>query len=366
MHVRAIFVDSLAIGLAEGDTPRAVKRGGLTGARALTEDARMRRPLHLVSNADARFFPGLAAALLSAVDQASGQWDYRIYVLDGGLEVDAMKWLQARLLEHGARKGIAVQLESLQVKEEMLASLPERRGSRMTFAKLLLPQLLPDLDELIYLDSDVLYFAGVEGIRPADEAARKHYLAGVLDFTRVLRNDCPWQKGLSREELEMPYINAGVMWMHLARLREDRIGEQGIALRAATPAMRRGDQPVFNYFCRGQMHLLLENMNYCLSLGSVGKLLAAATCKPRMNLHYIGSPKPWLGAPVTHKYLAYNIWHHYAREIGLDAFYEAPEKLPLPTPDDYASYRSKAFWYRFINPQRAQHYRDAVRSVAAV
>ena len=51
----------------------------------------------------------------------------------------------------------------------------------MHYAKLLLPEILPHLDSIIYLDADVLCFSGLEEVRPPAGEPR-WLLAGALDF----------------------------------------------------------------------------------------------------------------------------------------------------------------------------------------
>ncbi|MBC8126135.1 MAG: hypothetical protein H8M99_03160, partial [Gloeobacteraceae cyanobacterium ES-bin-144] len=76
-------------------------------------------------------------------------------------------------------------------------------------------------------------------------------------------------------------------------------------------------------------------------------------------LHYIGSPKPWLGAPKTSNWLAHCLWHQ-ARKVLLD---ESPCPLPsLPT-HDYSTIRWKSLLYTLLNPSRAADYRSDLHSL---
>ncbi|MDP0490490.1 MAG: glycosyltransferase [Verrucomicrobiota bacterium JB023] len=311
--------------------------------------------LHAASIANERFFPGLAAALASAVYSANGARDYHFHLLDGGIEPASFSSLDACLKRLAKGKGIDITLERHEIPEERLATLPERRGSRMTFAKFLLPELFPHLETLIYLDADVLYLRGIEEI-DCDDASQ--LLAGVRDYISVIGNDCPWSDTLTPAELQLPYLNAGILWMNLAAIREEGFIPDAIALRAATTGMARGDQPVWNYFCRGRMKLLPDPLNYRLGLGSCERLVREWKT---LNLHYIGAPKPWLGPPQTHKHFAHTIWHSFASE-HLAELALTPKPLPLASSADLAAYRRKSLTYSIFNPQRARHYREAVKS----
>ena len=314
------------------------------------------RPLlTVVSNADERFFPGLAVAVASAVAAASGDSDYRFLILNGGLNADSLDSLAGIVSEIGARRGIRVTLEPLEIDQNRLLALPERRGSRMTYAKLVLPEILPELDSIIYLDADVLCFLGLESVCPP--GGENHWLlAGACDFFAVIEKDCPWLDQVPPAERKLPYINCGVMWMNLGGLREMDFTTRAIAARAAIPVARQGDQAVFNFLCRGHSHILPEAVNHFTSLGSTRPFREGNL---DLNIHYIGSPKPWLGPPKTSTWLAHSLWHQ-ARAALIP---EVPLDMPLLPPHDHASVRRKAALYTLFNPSRAAHYRGDLRSL---
>ena len=316
----------------------------------------MSRPvLTVVSNADEKFFPGLAVAVASAVAAASGKYDYHFLILDGGLRPESVETLNTRIAKIAVRKDIYASLEILPVDQTRLRSLPERRGSRMTYAKLVLPEILPQLDSIVYLDGDVLCFSGLEAVHPlAGEA--NCLLAGARDFFSVIAKDCPWLDQVPPAERQLPYLNCGVLWMNLTGLREIDFTHRSIAARAAVGEARQGDQSVFNFLCRGRCSILPESVNHRTSIGS-----SKALCEGSLdlNLHYIGAPKPWLGPPKTSNWLAHQLWHQ-ARAMLF------PETGTMPTavpPHDRANIRRKALLYSLLNPPRAAHYRSDLSSL---
>ena len=314
------------------------------------------RPLlTVVSNADERFFPGLAVAVTSAVAAASGAFDYRFLILDGGLPAASLEALAVIVRELGARRGMRVTLEPLAIDLTRLAALPARRGSRMPYAKLLLPEILPALDSVIYLDADVLCFLGLEAVGPP--AGENHWLlAGARDFFVVIAKDCPWLEQVPPAERKLPYINSGVMWMNLKGLREMDFTTRAIAARAAIPVARHGDQAVFNFLCRGRSHLLPAAVNHFTSLGATRPLREGNL---NLNIHYIGLPKPWLGPPTTTTWLAHSLWHQARAALIPGVLIDMPA---LP-PHDHAIVRCKAALYTLFNPSRAAHYRGDLNSL---
>ncbi len=311
--------------------------------------------LTVVSNADEKFFPGLAVAVASAVAAASGGFDYHFLILDGGLESGSLEKLGLTISRIAAQKGIRTTVARLEVDQSRLQVLPERRGSRMTYAKLVLPEILSHLDSIIYLDADVLCFAGVESVRPP-EGETLWLLAGARDFFSVIEKDCPWLDQVPVAERRLPYINCGVMWMNLKGLREIDFTNRSISARALIGEARQGDQSVFNFLCRSRSFILPDSINHRTAIGSSRPL-----CEGNLdlNLHYIGSPKPWLGPPKTSNWLAHRLWHQAQAAI----FPGTPENPPgLPT-RDLAAIRRKALLYSVLNPPRAAHYRSDIRSL---
>ena len=318
-------------------------------------NAETRPILTVVSNADERFFPGLAVAVASAVAAASGKYDYHFLILDGGLKADSLAKLGRRIGDIAAGRNIRATLDPLTIDQNRLSVLPARRGSRMTYAKLVLPEILPHLDSIIYLDADVLCFAGIENVRPHENEA-PWLLAGARDFFSVIENDCPWIDQVPVAERNLPYINCGVMWMNLRGLRDINFTERAITTRAAAGEARQGDQAVFNFLCRGKSFILPPLLNHFTAIGSARPL-----CEGNLdlNLHHIGSPKPWLGPPKTSNWLAHRLWHQARAALF-------PASGPQPAigrPHDERIIRRKAWLYALTNPSRAAHYRCDLRSL---
>jgi len=327
-----------------------------------------RPTLHIVSNADERFYPGLAVAVASAVAAASGKYDYHLTILDGGIRPESISQLRATVASIAPKKGISATLETLEVDQNRLAKLPALRGSLMTYAKLMLPEMLPHLDALVYLDADVLCFKGLEAAHPPEAELSQWLLAGARDHIDIIGNDCPWAKDLSPVERQLPYINAGIMWMNLKGLREigeaAGLGNSSSLLDLAAQLLQnlvqtnrfRHDQTIFNFLCRGKSFILPESINHRTSIGSTRPLCEGSL---DLNLHYIGSPKPWLGAPKTSNWLAHRLWHQARASL----FPETGETATVPPPRDLAEIRRKAMLYRLFNPGRATHYRSDLRSL---
>lgn len=151
-----------------------------------------------------------------------------------------------------------------------------------TYYRLLLPELLPELDRVLYLDSDLVVDGPLRQLweTPLDG----YYGAGVKD-TWIDRKNYKFQVGMHREDL---YINAGVILMNLYLMRKD-----GIADLLMKTAVEKGqlfeyqDQDVINTTLKGRIRPLPGIYNYAATDDKLG------TVKAPVIIHYNGDVKPW-------------------------------------------------------------------------
>lgn len=137
-----------------------------------------------------------------------------------------------------------------------IQGLEAYHGSRATFARLLAPELFPDVDWALYLDGDTLGLGDVcEIFRHCDDTK---LLVGSRDpqgFNLGPDVEGPWlrERGLAFGEV---CICAGVMLMNLKLMREERIPEQSLAFMAKYGTPPLVDQTVLNCLCRGRIGVL--------------------------------------------------------------------------------------------------------------
>ncbi len=155
--------------------------------------------------------------------------------------------------------------------------------SRETFFRYLLPELLPDLDRVLYLDADLIVCAALDTLwaTPLEGA----YAAGVED-SYVRRSAYDRELGLTGDEV---YVNAGVLLLNLKAMRQANITEQLFELSAAT-ALRFMDQDAINLAFRGRIRGLPERYN--VTADSLRRKIRPFRGHP-VILHYTSPWKPW-------------------------------------------------------------------------
>jgi len=313
-----------------------------------------RRCLQLISAADARFFPGLRVALGSAVGSASGCFDYCITVLDGGIQPANWSMMDSELKRIGQDKGIAVELVRIDATGSLLSEMPARRGSPMTFARLMIPSLVK-IPKAVYLDSDVVCLRGIEEFWTALETGQS--VAAVKDPLGTLGRD-PLTRELPMSEHQKPYFNAGIIGMNLDHWRTPEVESKIRELLLGDKQLRYADQSLLNFVFHDQWHELPPPCNCVLTVNHSGDLGRSAELT---NYHYIGSNKPWL-SNVSNFYrhpsnLLFDRMHRWisGSSNGIERTVSAKS---------LSNAHRKCILYRFFLPSRHRQYRAALECTA--
>ena len=183
----------------------------------------MPRQFHVIYVSDKKYLPYISVSAESIRRDASG--DLAIHIIDS----DA--------------PDIAARLKNL----------AEYHGSRATFARLLAPELFPDVDWALYLDGDTLGLGDVcEIFQYCDDTK---LIVGSRDpqgFNLGPDVEAPWlrERGLEFGEVS---ICAGVMLMNLKLMRQEQIPEKSLVFMAKYGTPPLVDQTVLNCLCRGRI-----------------------------------------------------------------------------------------------------------------
>jgi lipopolysaccharide biosynthesis glycosyltransferase len=191
---------------------------------------------HIACAADGGYIPH-SAAMLHSVLAHRGELDVQIHYLHGADFPQRTAELLAEMVEsEGAR------ISFLEVSDERVADLPEwEYVSSSAWYRIYLPELLPDVDRLLYLDIDTIVVDSIEPLLETDLG--NHYVGAVTDVPELDHVRHQATLGLTRAE---PLFNSGVLLMNLRLMRDDGCTE---ALRDYTlehAGEIRGDQDPIN------------------------------------------------------------------------------------------------------------------------
>ena len=197
-------------------------------------------------------------------------------------------------------------LNFLDIDAKELAQLPRTIDyiSAETYYRYLLPNLLPNIDKILYMDADIVVNGDISPLYDTDLA--NCYIAGADDSYIAAINHKP-QIGLDNSEL---YVNAGVLLMNLKQMRTDNIPQKLIdTTKNMASKVKYQDQDIINIVCRGKILEFDSIYNYT----SHNILKEKSKYKHAVVIHYTGPNKPWLSDsnnPMRH------LWRRYAKKAA--------------------------------------------------
>jgi lipopolysaccharide biosynthesis glycosyltransferase len=240
--------------------------------------------MKVIFAADANFFPGLQVSLASLKKDLAEDAACTVDVLHSGLNEPQMRSLRR------VASGIGfdpARIHFVDIDSYDFEGVKTIRGSKMTYARMLIPELYPDESEVVYCDCDILFIRGIAELRSADLG--ESFVAASQDATVVvMRNDCAWED-VPAASLDQPYFNAGLMKLNLKAWRACRVGERALEVAKRDPEKcTYWDQTILNYLCVGKVRFVDPENN--LQFRSPDALLEPS----RINIHFIGAKKPWI------------------------------------------------------------------------
>lgn len=175
-----------------------------------------------------------------------------------------------------------------------MAAINTRQFSVATLYRLVLPQLLHDLDLLIYLDADLIFNQVdiAELVKAIDSDPHQHPVSAVHD-------DLISGQASGRQELEMlgiptsHYFNAGLLGLRPPRIDLDLVEAlQQFMLRY--PEAVHIDQDLLNQSFAQRVHWLPQRFNHQVNL-TQGRYFEPLESFDQKILHYTGKAKPLSG-----------------------------------------------------------------------
>ncbi len=178
-------------------------------------------PIHIACASDAGYFIGLFVTVASICSSTAPTTRLRFHILDMGLTQqmrDALETFAAGASHQD------IQCIYHTISAELFEGFPPWKGSLATYARLLLPNLLPDEDYVIYTDADTLWKRDVRELwAMRDEAVCIHAVpdgSGLALYSSGARQ-AEHFKALGYNLKAENYYCAGLLLMNLARLRAD-------------------------------------------------------------------------------------------------------------------------------------------------
>lgn len=183
------------------------------------------------------YFVPAATVLFSILESAAKESVFKVYCL---LSEDLPKDLVTKLENLG---GDRMSFEYLNLKGQLGDIYIDKRFTEAASYRLLLPNLLPDIKSVIYLDCDIIVRQDL-ALLFRDTNIESYYLAAVYEAT--LAHQIPYLESIGCHEGS--YFNSGFVLMHLEKMRQDSLVPRLLST-ANNPNFQFPDQDALNIEC---------------------------------------------------------------------------------------------------------------------
>ena len=230
---------------------------------------------------DDTYIPFLAVSLQSLIDNSSEENKYIIKVLY--TKVSEENKLKIKKYE---KQNVEIEFVDLnkQLKEVQGKLYTRNYFSNTTYFRLFIPELYPEFDKVLYLDSDTAILADVADLY--NEEIGDNLVAaipdGAVQTIEIFQEYVEKVVGVADYN---NYFNAGILLMNLKELRKYKFQEKFLYLLEKVKYEVAQDQDYLNRLCKGRVKLLDDLWNKMPIMGISDK-------KPNI-IHFNLGFKPW-------------------------------------------------------------------------
>ncbi len=245
---------------------------------------------------DNAMLPGLHVALLSMLESLPPNANAQIIVfVEGVSDLERQRLHQTHAIEP---RGTRIQCVDYVSKSPEGANA--LHGNRSTYGRIYLAELLPDSEQCIYLDCDLVIRRNVLELLSRFDGKHTIYVDGQLSRQHVLEKELFELAGL---DMNGQCFNAGVMALDLRlwRLRDRSTACAQAALKYSG-RFKSADQALLNVVFHDDFCGVGDEINTALYPSS------PALDEPGNRIyHFVGAPKPW-DLFGSHLHQNYALW----------------------------------------------------------
>ncbi len=232
----------------------------------------------------------LAVAIQSLIENASKDYKYLIKVLHTNVQKEHME--QIKKYEN---QNVSIEFVDLKYYIEKVKDKLYTRDyyTNTTYFRLFLPELYPQYDKVLYLDSDIIVLGDISELYNTDMGTNLVAAApdDIIQTTKVFQDYAELVVGVAKYQ---HYFNAGVLLMNLDELRKFKFQEKFLYLLEKVKFSVAQDQDYLNRLCKGRVKLISHDWNVMPYVNE--------ETKPEdiKIVHYNFAYKPWHFEDVTY------------------------------------------------------------------
>ena len=229
------------------------------------------------------YIPFFAVALQSLMDNASKDYNYLIKVLHTNIQKEHQKQIKKYESENVNIEFVDLSYYIEKVKDKLYT---RDYYSNTTYFRLFLPELYPQYDKVLYLDSDIIVLGDISELYNTDMETNLVAAApdDIIQYNKVFQDYAELVVGVAKYQ---HYFNAGVLLMNLDELRKFKFQEKFLYLLEKVKFSIAQDQDYLNRLCKGRVTLVSHDWD-------VMPYVNTETKPEEIKLiHYNFAYKPW-------------------------------------------------------------------------
>lgn len=209
------------------------------------------KTIHVTMITDGNYVEPTLVAIKSMFFNKPENIAYKIYIITTDLAAEDITKLQNLQCYD-----LDIQIINCQnLIAEYLPLEQHRHVSHAALLKFFLPEILPSVDKVLYIDSDVLVQESLEPLYATN--IQTYYAAVVRDTLSVLGREYMQSVGINNQY----YFNSGVLLLNLQKMREDNISQKLVIFRTQKE-QNFMDQDAFNGVIGHQVRYVSYKYNF--------------------------------------------------------------------------------------------------------
>ena len=242
-----------------------------------------RKDIPIFFAVDDGYIPFLAVSLQSLKDTMSLENNYLVKVLYNNISESNIKKIKKYECENVSIEFVDVTNHIQKISEKLYT---RDYYSKSTYFRLFIPDLFPEFDKALYLDSDIAILEDIAGLYDIDignnlVGAAPDGAVQVIDEFKVYVERVVGVNDFNN------YFNAGILIMNLKEMRAFDFQEKFVYLLSTIKFKVAQDQDYLNRICKGRVKIISDSWDKMPFAELEDK-------KQKLNLiHYNLSFKPW-------------------------------------------------------------------------
>lgn len=237
------------------------------------------------------YIPFLAVALQSLIDNASDKNYYSIKILYTNISEEN----QAKINKY-QKENVDIEFVDLNYYINKIKDMLYTRDyySATTYFRLFIPDLYPQYDKVLYLDSDIVVLSDIADLYNIDMEDNLVAAApdDVIQTIKVFQEYAELVVGVTDHKR---YFNAGILLMNLDELRKFKFQDKFLYLLSKVKFSVAQDQDYLNRLCKGRVKLI-ENTWDRMPIGG-----DTVKREDLHLIHYNLAFKPWHFEDILYK-----------------------------------------------------------------